>query len=89
MSKGEFEVFENAYNKRNRCLKKHFSCCERKILINLIGQYDINLWIRYSLCSDCVLALKKWPKEHHTFYSTNYLEEYKEQKCPDNCSLYL
>ncbi len=90
MAKGEFEVFENVYNKRKRCLKKHFSCCERKILINLIEQCEsIKLWIRYSPCSDCVLALKEWSKEHHTFYSTNYLEEYKEQKCPDDCNLYL
>ena len=36
MAKGEFEVFEDEYNKRKRCLKKHFLCCERKILINLI-----------------------------------------------------
>ncbi|WFA08911.1 hypothetical protein [Tissierella sp. Yu-01] len=58
----ELSDFKKDIN-RLKCYKKHFSCCERKILANIKGTSKISkirIYVTYEPCNDCKKAISSY-----------------------------
>lgn len=83
-------IFKRFKVKREDCINKHFSCCERKALALFENDKEIDseLYVTFNPCTDCKLALYEFVKEDNRKIKVYYEINNNTPSHYNSCNLY-